>query len=110
MQMHQSGFNLCGAEAVTRNVEDVVHAPRDPQVAILIPAATISCKILPRIRLKVGREITLMVTPDGTSNPRPRLAHAEHACRGGWGEMGKGDNEREGKGKGWTRGEWIYVV
>ena len=51
------------------DIDDVIHPPGDPVVAILIPPAAVARKILARIVRKIGVDEALVVPID-----RPHLA------------------------------------
>jgi hypothetical protein len=44
---HQRRFDFGGAEAVTGNVDDVVHAAGDPVVAVLVAARAVAGEVQP---------------------------------------------------------------
>jgi hypothetical protein len=79
-----------------RNIDDIVHAPFNPDVAILIPSSTVTSEVVAGVwlqggsslefyqavnqtNLHVGLEVTLMILPDGPGNGWPRGLNSEYA-------------------------------
>ena len=58
---HQRAFHLCGAHAVTRYVDNIIDAARDPVIIITVAAASIASKIFARIVAEIGLHKTVMV-------------------------------------------------
>ena len=91
---------------VARDVEHIVDATGDPEIAVTVAAAAVTGEIVARVRLEVGIEIAAVVAKDGARDARPRLADAKDAllvvaldggaCRvwggGGW---GRADHQNE---------------
>lgn len=66
-------------DSMPADVDDVIHAPRDPKVPIRIPSAGIPGKIIALERRKVGRLVPLMVPVHGSHHRGPGGADAEVA-------------------------------
>mmetsp|Transcript_12750 Transcript_12750/g.33259 ORF Transcript_12750/g.33259 Transcript_12750/m.33259 type:complete len:277 (-) Transcript_12750:1010-1840(-) len=57
-------LDLGGAKPMPRHVQHVVHAPRDPDVTVLVTTAAIASKVVVGVGLEVRREVTLVVAVD----------------------------------------------
>ena len=65
------GFDLGGSHAVARHIQNIIHAPGDPEIAVFIAARTIAREIATREGGEIGFNESLMVTIDGPHLPRP---------------------------------------
>mmetsp|Transcript_9282 Transcript_9282/g.23225 ORF Transcript_9282/g.23225 Transcript_9282/m.23225 type:complete len:276 (+) Transcript_9282:2002-2829(+) len=75
----QRGFDLGGADAVARNVENVVHAADDPVVAVLVSPAAITRHVVAVKQTKVRLLEALGVAADGARHAGPRRLEHEVA-------------------------------
>lgn len=64
----EGGFDLGGGETVSRDVDDVVDAATDPDVAVLVAGGTITGEVVAWVRLQVGLEVTVVVSVNCASN------------------------------------------
>jgi hypothetical protein len=58
---------------MSRNVDHVIDATRDPVIAIRIATAAIAREVLARIGLEIGIDETLVIAIDGAHLPRPGI-------------------------------------
>src|SRR5688572_25779787 len=71
----QRGLDLHGPETVARDIEHVVDAAHDPEIAVLVAMCRIAGHVEAILKsLPVGLEITLVVTPDGAQHEGPGFA------------------------------------
>ena len=72
----QRALDLGGAHAVARDVDDIVHPPRDPVIAVFIAAASVAGEIFARIGAEIGLHETVVIAIDGArlAGPAPRDA------------------------------------
>ena len=75
----QRAFNLCGAHAVARHVDDVVHPASDPVIAVRIPPRAIAGRIFAGEGGEIGLEEAIMIAPHGAHLTRPALRDDEIA-------------------------------
>ena len=59
------------------DVDDIVHPPRDPVVAVLVPVSPVPGEVHPRVRPVVRVQELLVVAVDGSSHGRPGSAEAQ---------------------------------
>mmetsp|Transcript_1627 Transcript_1627/g.2855 ORF Transcript_1627/g.2855 Transcript_1627/m.2855 type:complete len:345 (-) Transcript_1627:1019-2053(-) len=77
---HQRGLHLRGTDAVPGHVDDVVHAPGDPNVAVFVALAAVAGEIEAMVQRKVNLFKTRMVTGHSAQNRRPRSPHSQHSA------------------------------
>ena len=75
----EGAFDFGGAEAVAADVEDVVHAAGDPEVAVLVAAGAVAAEVHAGDVAPVGLLVALRVAEDAAEHRRPRLADDEQA-------------------------------
>ena len=61
----QCAFDLGGADAVARHIDDVVDAAGDPVIIILVAAAAVAGKVKPGVGREIGLEEAIVVAPKG---------------------------------------------
>lgn len=73
-------FEFSSAEAMTRDVDNVVDAADDPMIAISVAEDAVASEEAAGVREEVGLAEALMVAPNGTSHAGPRTVYSEHAA------------------------------
>src|SRR3989442_1420660 len=78
--VHQCALDFHGADAVPRDVEHVVDAAQNPEVAFVITlrAVTGEIDVLPLAPINLG--VPLVVAPDRAQHAGPRLGNGEIAA------------------------------
>ena len=80
----QRALDLHRAEAVAGDVQHVVDAAHDPEVAVLVAARAVAGEVEAVLEvLPVGAQVALVVAPDRAQHRRPGLADDELAARVG---------------------------
>src|ERR1044072_2076991 len=79
---HQCTFDFGGAKAMAGDVDNVIDAPRDPVISVLVSSATVTGDILARIVLEIRVDETLMVAVDRAHLARPGFDDAQVAAAG----------------------------
>ena len=72
--MHQGAFDFHRAQAVAGDVQHVVDAAHDPEVAVLVPARAVGGEVDARDLRPVLLLVALVVAVDRAQHRRPRLA------------------------------------
>src|SRR5690606_29814631 len=75
----ERAFDLGGAHAVARNVDDVVDAAGDPPIAGGVAAAAVAGEIFAPIGREIGLDEAVVIAPQGARLPRPAVRDAEIA-------------------------------
>mmetsp|Transcript_97909 Transcript_97909/g.285675 ORF Transcript_97909/g.285675 Transcript_97909/m.285675 type:complete len:290 (-) Transcript_97909:77-946(-) len=70
---HQRMLHLSAANPVARDVDDIVHAARDPVEAILVPNAAIASEVVAWVRPQIRIQHALVVTVHRAEHRGPRL-------------------------------------
>ena len=73
----ERAFDLGGADAVARDVDDVVNPAGDPVIAVLVAAAAIAGEVEPGVSGEIGLEEALVVAPHAAHLAGPGRAQAE---------------------------------
>src|SRR5919197_4462099 len=76
----QGGFHLHGADAVTGDIQHVVHPTEDPEVAVLVALGAVAREVQVLVAgpgRKVCVHVTLRITPDGAQHGWPRPGNGE---------------------------------
>ena len=76
----QRAFDLRGADAMARDVDDIVDAAGDPVIAVLVAAAAVAGEIEAGIGLEIGLEEARVVAPHGAHLAGPGRGEAEVAA------------------------------
>jgi hypothetical protein len=75
----QRRFDLSRAQAVTRNVDDVVHAAADPVVAFGVARGAVAREVVALVDVEVGVHVALVGAPDGAAHAGPGLLEGQDA-------------------------------
>src|SRR5690606_31389449 len=70
----KAGFNFCRAEAIAADLDHIIDAANDPDVAVIIAAGRVPGQIpaLIGIGAPVLAEIAVRIAVNGAEHPRPR--------------------------------------
>mmetsp|Transcript_22268 Transcript_22268/g.34119 ORF Transcript_22268/g.34119 Transcript_22268/m.34119 type:complete len:532 (+) Transcript_22268:205-1800(+) len=74
---HQGRLDLCGADAMTTDVEHIIHTACNPNVSIGIAFAAIPRDIIALVAVEVGGHVSCVITEAGTRHTRPRLSYGQ---------------------------------
>ena len=77
---HERALDLGGADAVAGDVEHVVDAADDPEVAVLVAARAVAGEVHVRDHVPVRLEVALVVAPERARHRRPRPLDDELAA------------------------------
>ena len=81
--LNEDGFEFSGADAVTRDVDDVVDAAGDPEVAVLVADGAVARDVLfAAPAVPVGVHVALFGAADTRRDAGPRLTDREDAVVG----------------------------
>mmetsp|Transcript_420 Transcript_420/g.910 ORF Transcript_420/g.910 Transcript_420/m.910 type:complete len:275 (+) Transcript_420:399-1223(+) len=72
-------FHFGGTNAVTRNIDDVIDAARDPVETVFIAEHRIARKVITWIWFQIGRHEAFVILQTRTSHTRPRLTNGQDA-------------------------------
>ena len=78
---HQSAFDLGRAHAVARYVDDVVHPPGNPVIAVFVPAAAVAGEVFSGVGGKIGFHETVVGVVQRPCLTGPGIGDAEVAGR-----------------------------
>ena len=101
----EGGLDFHGAEAVAADVDDVVDAAHEPEVAVFVAAGAVAGEVGAGDLGEVGFDETFVVAVDGAGHGWPGFADDEEAALA-WGDgfalLGDdfGDDSEEGFGGG----------
>src|SRR4051812_22674354 len=73
----QRAFDLGRADAMSRDVDDVVDPARDPVIAVVVAATAVSGEIEAGVGFEIGLEEAAVIAPHGAHLPRPRSGDAK---------------------------------
>src|SRR2546428_2780403 len=76
----ERAFDLHGADAVARDVEYIVHATQNPEVALLVTLRAVAGEVHVLPLAPVDLAVALVVAPDGAQHTGPRLRDGEIAA------------------------------
>src|SRR5689334_6192236 len=76
----ERALDLHGREAVAADVDHVVHAPEDPEVALLVAPRAVAGEVHRLELAPVAVDVALRVAPDAAQHRRPGLAQHEVAA------------------------------
>mmetsp|Transcript_18879 Transcript_18879/g.38291 ORF Transcript_18879/g.38291 Transcript_18879/m.38291 type:complete len:386 (-) Transcript_18879:497-1654(-) len=76
---HEGRFHLGRTDPVSRDVQDVVHPTRDPDVTVLVPLAPVPREVVTGVRLHVDGQVPLVIAQACTRDARPRLLDGQDA-------------------------------
>ena len=79
----QRAFNFHRAQAVPGNVDDVINAAHDPEIAVLVAAGTVTGEVLAFDLAPVLGLKALVVTINGPNHARPGLSDHQQAANVG---------------------------
>ena len=77
---NQRALDLCGAETVAGDIEDIVDAASDPVVAVFVATAAVTSEVEALVPGEVGLAEASVITPDGAGDSRPGCLDAEVAA------------------------------
>ena len=102
---NQGAFDFGGADAVAGDVENVVNASHNPEIAVFILAATVAGKVAAGDFAPIGLAESLGIAPDAAKHAGPRFADDEFAsgvCGNGVALVvdNFGEDAKEGQGGG----------
>src|SRR5262245_59779960 len=78
---NQRALNLHGSEAMAGNVDDLVHAPHTPEIAVFVFARALTGEITSLDLRPVLAFVALVVAPDGAQHGGPGLPDHEVSAR-----------------------------
>ena len=79
---HQRALDFRRAHAVTRHVDDVINAARDPVIAVCVAAAAVAGEVLAGIGREIGLDEALVIAEHGAHLARPAVGDAQIAFAG----------------------------
>src|SRR5690242_13603219 len=68
---HQRALDFHCAQTMARNVDDVVHAPHDPEVAVLVTAGPVAGEVCAFNLAEVLLPVTIGISKDRAEHARP---------------------------------------
>src|SRR5262249_12782563 len=74
---HQGAFHLGGPDPMPRHIDHVIHAARDPVVAVLIAPAAVAREVHARILNEISVLEAGRIPVNGSHYPRPRGFQAQ---------------------------------
>jgi hypothetical protein len=78
--VHQRALHFHRAEAVPRHIDDIVDAPQQPEVAVLVLACAVAREVDPVVLAPVGLDEALGVAPQPARHRRPRARNHQVAA------------------------------
>src|SRR5712672_2348579 len=78
----QRALDLGGAEAMARDVDDVVHSSRQPIETVLVPPGAVAGEVEPRKGREISLHETLVIAKNRTHHSRPRAGDTQISFAG----------------------------
>ena len=73
---HQSRFHFHGAQTVPGDIQHIIDAAHNPEIAVLVLTGTVAGQIIFAAKFRpVGIHITLLIAPDGAQHGRERFGN-----------------------------------